>query len=509
MRISVAVLGLLLGACSAPGPVDELGQVREAAHLLKAGEVDRAEEILRSLVRAHPLQALGHQVLAHVFLHKSRLDSARAHYARAAELDSLLADARLGLGLVDTYEGAYERACERFLQAIELDAGNPAYHYNAGLVYEYRGMHDTAHRAFSACVRIDPWNTAARRKVGGILLRQNRADEAMEQYAAACRIDPLDADNWRGAGTARAHLGHDSLAVACLERARDLGADSAELFYELGMLYREMGQMAAAAKSLRRFEELREQHPLSVRREQLKLPDPDPGTAQHALGRLYARRGRAAAAEARFWRARRLGYVDEGADQTQTQTVSGDDEARTERLAGLEAMRAREYGLALGHYRVAVRLAPASAVGHRGLGLALALLERHDAAVAQYEEAVRLDPQGARAHNDLAVLCADQRGDYERAIASLQVAIASEPGERLYRYNLGHLHLARDERTLAASAFERALELDSTWAPARHSLEMARAERGGTREAEQGQDRPPRSSKYRRRWLLLAPPDTI
>lgn len=478
MKAAVLFWGISLGIGSAWGGVME---VRQAASLLKRQGPVAAEAGLRRLVQTDPQDALGHQVLATAFLLRGRLDSAQVHCTRAIQLDSTLAEAYNNLGMVYTYGRQYDRAISVLAQAIELDAGQPAFYYNAGVACERLERLEEARQAFEAALQIDPWNTEARRHLGSILLWQNKPAEALAQYAAACGFQPQEAANWYGAGKAHARLKQDSLAIVCLERARGLGGTEAEVFYQLGLLYRKQGNTAAADSALERFRQLKKKNPKPGSQVELKMTDPDPARNQYDLGELYARRGWPAAARVRRYRAMGLGLTQKELQPPLPGEVR--KPAELERLAGLEAMQHRDYRLAASHYRAAVRLDPHHGLKYRNLGLALHFLERQDEAIQVYQEAIRLDPQLAPAHNDLALLLSRERRQHEEAIQLLHQAVKIDPREKVYRYNLARIYLILWKYPEAVQAFREVLELDPNSALACFSLGWALAQQGRLAEA--------------------------
>ena len=467
-------MGGRLPADSGAQGLPALQQVRFAAGLLKSRQPQRAELHMRRFLQRHPDSALGYQVLAASFMLRGQIDSALVYYQAAAGLDSFLAEAHHGLGLVYTYEGENEKACNEFERAIALDAGQPAFHYNAGLVYEYRGMPLDAGIAFDAVLKIDPWNTAAHRKVGAILLWHNRPEEALEHYVEACLLAPQEAGSWYGTAKAHVALKQDSLAIVCLERALSLDKSDPQVLYQLGLLYRRSGRMEEARQMLERFRALKQDREPDQRK-QLMITDPDLARNQFQLGRLYVRGRRPAAAAARFERARQLGFEGEKLPRG-----GSGNPARMERLAGLEALRAQEFFLAATHYLAAARLERDNPQNFRHLGLALTHVERNAEAVTALEKAVQLDPALHKAFNDLAVIHCKDPTDLERAAALLHKAVELKPGEKLYRFNLGQVYFFLARFTKAADWLGEVVEQDPNSALAKYSLGMAlgRLDRG-------------------------------
>jgi len=90
---------------------------------------------------------------------------------------------------------------------------------------------------------------------------------------------------------------------------------------------------------------------------------------------------------------------------------------------------------AIGHYREALRLEPDLADVHNNLGQALASQEKLDEALEQFREAVRLKPDSAEAHNNLGAGLG-LRGKLDEAISHFRQALQLEPNHANARENL-------------------------------------------------------------------------
>ena len=459
--------------------LEAIGQrdLRQAIHLMEARRFKQAEQLLRLGIATRSADALWPYELGVLFLARGQTDSARTYFAMATALDTTLAQAHHGLAIAQTRKRQYDEACAAFERAIELDPGHPAYHYNAGIVYEFRGILDRARLAFQASLQIDPMSSLSRRYLGSILLRKNKPREALEEYALASRLDPDQAECWYGLGKARARLGQDSLAIASLERARDLDEDFLEVYYQLSRLYRKAGRTSEAEAAMERLHDLKENRPEYIERGALKMIHPDIARDQYDLGRLYKSRGWPAAGEARLYRSARLGLELHARDK-----VLGTEPAkasRIERRAAQEAIAHRSHALALSHYRAAIELDADNAANYRGLGLALAQLERFDESMVALRTAIQIDPGFAPAYNDLALILFKEHGEYDEAIQFLQRAV-DEGGreEILYQYNLAHVYLNIGQYERAAGEFEAVSVRDPNSALTYYSLGVTKSRHG-------------------------------
>ena len=472
MRVLVLLLAIALGGCGESVRRD----MRRAVRLLQEGEFAASEKTLRGVLRADSDAVLVHQTLGALFFAKAQFDSALHHCRAAIRLDGELAPAHHTLGLIHTYGRRYDEAERYFQKALDLDPGHPAYHYNTGILYDYLGRLREAGGRFAAVLRIDPMNQQAHRYLASILQRQNRHREALKHYFVSVQLNPSDAKSWHGIGRLQTQLKEDSLAVAAFEQAVALDTSYAEAVYNLSLAYRKIGRLREAQSAMERARFLRGEGDKNERQAQLMTTHPDLALDQYGLGKLYESRGWSAMARARFYRARRLGLRDEEMEQALPQ--SGPDPSLVERLAGSEAMRHKEYAMAVAHYRVAVRLAPENARNYRNMGLALVSQERPEEALTAYREAMQLDSGLAAAHSDLALLYSKNFSQHLKAIELLDKALELEPRNKLYWYNLAHIYLTLGQYDEAAERFERVLDFDPHSALTLYSLGLALAKHG-------------------------------
>ena len=129
----------------------------------------------------------------------------------------------------------------------------------------------------------------------------------------------------------------------------------------------------------------------------------------------------------------------------------------------------KRYADAEAAYREAIRLHPANAIMHRNLGNTLHELKRYADAEAAAQEALRLDPKDAQAHATLG----DALHDLERyadAEAAYREAIRLNPANAIMHRNLGNTLNRLERYADAEAAAQEALRLDPKYAQAHATL---------------------------------------
>jgi Flp pilus assembly protein TadD len=147
--------------------------------------------------------------------------------------------------------------------------------------------------------------------------------------------------------------------------------------------------------------------------------NPQSWMAHTNLGRLRARQGNAAEAEAHYQAALNI-----NPDEETIHYNYGNLLARTGRLDD-----------ALTQYHEALQLAPAKPETHNNLGTVLNKLHRTDAAIAEYEQAIFFKPDYAEAYYNLGnALSAEHK--MAGAVAAYQRALRLEPDSELFKKRL-------------------------------------------------------------------------
>ena len=149
---------------------------------------------------------------------------------------------------------------------------------------------------------------------------------------------------------------------------------------------------------------------------------------------------------------------------------------RSAQLLMLEAelcLRLRKPREAVAAYEAALSLLPKDASLRQQLGELLRDLGDVEAALARLHEAVRVDPANAAAWNALGMTLGGQ-GRLQEAEEAFRTAIARDATDHRYFFNLG-LALGRQGRSAEGRPyFEKALELNPGFTPAREELRKVR-----------------------------------
>ena len=179
-------------------------------------------------------------VLASANVAQGNLSNAASLFARLLQKHPHDAVLKYSMGAVDYLQGKYAEAESSLRQSLRAQPDQVAASYYLGLTYDALGQDDRAVAVFRDLLKGHPQHAPSYVKLGSILLRQHNYDEAQQD----------------------------------LERAISLDSGSVQAHYQLGLLFRRLGQTAESdnqfAESRKLEAERSSQTDLKLR---LLLPD--------------------------------------------------------------------------------------------------------------------------------------------------------------------------------------------------------------------------------------------
>ena len=240
-------------------------------------------------------------------------------------------------------------------------------------------------------------------------------------------------------------------------------ADDPASLVLLGRMYREAGQIDAAALALDRAltaapnsaEALEERARVTLAR-----PDPDYGAAEELLRRaIQAEPNRVTAhLERGKLLANNLGRPGEAAEEFRAAVALNQGDPLAYRELGETLLESGAPEAAVDSFQRALRIQPTSHEAHHGLATAYLALGRFDEAAAEERQALEL----AGGNYTLALVglgdIARERGQYDEAIAQYTIALERDPRVVGAYLGLGQTATARGAWEIARGHYQRGLE---------------------------------------------------
>lgn len=141
--------------------------------------------------------------------------------------------------------------------------------------------------------------------------------------------------------------------------------------------------------------------------------------------------------------------------------------------AGLRFFGAEQYPQAQANFEAAAAAGPGMVEAHFYLGLCYARQNMPLRAEGAFLAALRLAPNHVMAREALGVLYYSM-GDYSRSKRELEQARALFSTNPQTFFYLGNIYASENDCPAALAAYKRALELDSSYLPARQEMEAAK-----------------------------------
>lgn len=298
-----------------------------------------------------------------------------------------------------------------------------------------------------------------------------------------------------------------------IRQSLELTPYHAPYYANLGHLYRQAGELAAAVENFRLATEfdplsaaahcdlgtaLKDQGELDEAvlcyRQALAL-DPDHAPALNNLGNTLKRQGKLAEAAACYRRVlelhpqlvaawnnlgntcRELRQFDEALECFCQASQLEPDNPLTVNNQGNVYLDQREFEQAVSCFRRTVELAPQFAPGHYNLANAHQEQKRWAEAEASYRQALSLDPKYAEAWNNLGGTLREV-GRLEEAAAAYRQALQLRPRHAESHNNLGNVHHEQGNLAEAAGAYRQAIQLLPEFAQAHINLGNVLKEQG-------------------------------
>ena len=210
----------------------------EAARKAKPEDPDRlfylgrayqraAAQVQSELLAVAPDSARAHLAMAEDHAYNGRADLAIEEYQRTAEIDPAMPGVRGAIAELQAADGKYQEAEQSYRRELELSPHNPTVHYRYAVVLQRLGRGEEAAEHLRRAVEGDPRIVDAWAELGRALLQQKKLPEAEEAL----------------------------LKALSMESTPDVARTA---HYQLGLLYRQLGNLEKSKEHLAAFERLRQ-----------------------------------------------------------------------------------------------------------------------------------------------------------------------------------------------------------------------------------------------------------
>ncbi len=291
---------------------------------------------------------------------------------KASDADLAAAYGRMGslYLLYDLLDGA-EPA---LVDARTLAPDDFAWPYYLGVLYQRDGHLEKAEASLSRAHELRPRDLPSLIRLGQVRLAGGELDAAGESFRAALALEPRCAAALEGLGTIASREKRPQEAIERFSKALALQPGADALHHQLGLAYRDAGDMAQA-----------KEHLLLSHGKQVRFVDP-------LMDRLAG-------------------------------LLKG---ASIHLKRGNSALQQGRLDVAIQEYRQAAEIDPKDPANQYNLGFALIRAGRRDEAISAFEKAIQLDPKYRNAHYNLAAALAEE-GRWTEAAEHYGKAVEIDP----------------------------------------------------------------------------------
>ncbi len=198
----------------------DTGQTFNAAiSALNNGDLKRAEELFRSVIKIDESHIAALNLLVAVLMSMQRFSEAEPLIARATLLNRQSDVSFYNYGLISKYLNKPQQALENFSKAIGLNQNVAETWNNRGTTFNDLSEYELAIADFDKAIQINSQYGEAYANKGKSLTQLKRYDEASAAYDKALSIKPDLAEAWLGRGNAFWNLQRYDEASAAYDKA--------------------------------------------------------------------------------------------------------------------------------------------------------------------------------------------------------------------------------------------------------------------------------------------------
>lgn len=357
----------------------------------------------------------------------------------------------------------YDEASTKLSEALDKSFARMETGFVMAQLLQLRVQFETSAAVYAQILRTQPDFPELHDKASYALYRLGDDESALNEAKNAISEYKDDAEAHMNAGLVLSRLRNFDAAIPEFKEASRIKPDYAGARSGLGLVYERMGNDKAAMEEYRKAIAL----------------DPDYSLAHYNLGNTYMEEGDFAAAVTEFRAAKRL-CPDNPEYWQNLGTALSRQDARAA-IKHFREMEARFPTFEICHvclandlvwvndlkageeeYRMAMKLDPADARPHVGLGDIQEKRKNYDAALAEYRVAEQLDGSDSDAFKSAGKLLVEDKKDYAGALAELKQAETLEQSSAEIHELYARALAGNGQHDLAIGEFKEAVALDSS-----------------------------------------------
>jgi TolB-like protein/class 3 adenylate cyclase/Tfp pilus assembly protein PilF len=220
------------------------------------GDSQKAIDYLDESIVVDPKNAHSYSLLSILYTYrclsspypaKESYEKAKATALKALEIDNMLADAHLAIGVVKmSYEYDWKGANEYLTRSIEINPGLWSTHYFYSFYKSALGQFDEAINSLKHAYELDPLSTRINSMIGMVLMMKREYTNSIEYLNKAQELTPTDLQSLANLGIAYAKKGDHEKAILVLQEGATRYGQSPFFMSALGFAYGVSGKKGKA-----------------------------------------------------------------------------------------------------------------------------------------------------------------------------------------------------------------------------------------------------------------------
>lgn len=235
----------------------------DAATHLQKGELARAEQIARDVLKKDPVDIVAIRMLAAVGLQVGQIDDAINLLERCLELAPGFHLARQNYALALSRRQRFDEALAQVDRLLTAEPDNPQYRMLKGALLVQKGDHQAALAVYEGLLSAYPNQSNAHMNYAHTLKSVGRLDEAIASYRRAVELRPATGEVYWSLANLKTYRFDDADIGAMRAQVRPDGGDpddQAHLLFALGKALEDRGEYEASFDCYARGNRIRGQH---------------------------------------------------------------------------------------------------------------------------------------------------------------------------------------------------------------------------------------------------------
>jgi predicted Zn-dependent protease len=233
--------------------------ITQASALVRDGNVDQAEALLRSALAADPHSATLHGALGELLFKEHKYEDSTMELRQAAQEDPESPEYNLMAAAALIGCKRYVMAVD-FLRAVEPRFGNdPQFHYYLGVAYYYESDMNAAVTQLEEAVRLSPHLERAQFLLANCLLVRGQTERALNIFRSLVEDHPDNAFYWATLGAKVGHVdagGSPEESLNAVRHALALAPNDSYVQFAAATVFTETGNYASARPLLEQLEKV-------------------------------------------------------------------------------------------------------------------------------------------------------------------------------------------------------------------------------------------------------------